>query len=66
MYRKLKGLSLKALAKAAGTSRQTVWRIENGRQEASIAMLRRLSAATGGVVTVNQLVEALSSREAAE
>jgi transcriptional regulator with XRE-family HTH domain len=55
-YRLKKGLSAEQLAKLAGTTRQTIHRIENGGQNLSLDLLRRVVAATGGKVTANDII----------
>lgn len=45
-YRKKTGVSREALAKRAGTSRQTIHRIEQGLQSPSLELVARLIAAT--------------------
>jgi transcriptional regulator with XRE-family HTH domain len=45
-YRGRKALSLSALARQVGTSKATLSRIENGRQEPSLALVAKIKAAT--------------------
>ncbi len=54
-YRKLRGLSVRGLASAAGVSSSFVSQIENGRTNASISSLRKLAVALG--VTPAELLD---------
>lgn len=49
-YRREKSLSLDDMAKLAGTSRQSIHRIEQGTQTPSMALVARLIEATRGKV----------------
>jgi len=51
-----------ALAKAAGTSRQTIHRIERGEQSPSLDLIGRLIDATGGALRADDF---MPSRERA-
>ena len=57
-YRKNLGLSLETLADVAGVDKATISRIENGKQEPSLGLIRRLTAATAGRVTANDFAAA--------
>lgn len=64
------GKSITSIAKDAGCSRMTLYRIMNG-GNTTTDQLKRISAATGGAVTVGALLEASSNvfgqpQEAAE
>jgi len=52
-YRERKGLSLAELAVEAKTTPATLSRIENGKRQPSVTLIKRLIAATGGEVTAN-------------
>src|SRR5690625_1783239 len=54
-YRELKGMSLRALAQAAGLSSSFLSQLENGRTNASVASLRKIAAALS--VTPAQLFD---------
>jgi DNA-binding XRE family transcriptional regulator len=47
-YRRERGLPLDVLARAADVSRGTISRIETGKQNPSIGLMRKLIAASGG------------------
>ena len=53
------GLTRTLLAERAGISRMTLWRLTNGEGEFSTAVLKQISKATNGAVTVTQLAAAL-------
>lgn len=55
-FRTRNGLSVEEFAKRAGTTRQTIHRIECGKQSPSMAMVSRLIAATGGAVGADAFV----------
>lgn len=55
-FRELRGLSLRALAAAAGVSSSFLSQLENGRTNASVASLRKIAAALG--VTPAHLLDA--------
>lgn len=55
-YRHEHGLSVEAMAKLADTTRQTIFRIENGGQTPSIDMAKKIIAATGGKLTGEDLI----------
>jgi len=65
-YRLAEGLSGEAVAKRAGTSRQTIHRIESGAQFPSLTLIRRLIDATGGAVTADDFLPPRAEPEAAE
>lgn len=54
-FRKLRGLSVRGLASAAGVSSSFVSQLENGRTNASVASLRKLASALG--VTPAELLD---------
>ena len=51
-------LSMSAIAQAVGTSRQTIHRIENGQQEPSVALMRKLAEATNNEVPASEILAA--------
>jgi transcriptional regulator with XRE-family HTH domain len=53
--RESRGLSQTALASKAGVSREYLWRLENGRQDPTLAVLEKLSKALR--VKVSRLVD---------
>jgi transcriptional regulator with XRE-family HTH domain len=55
-YLEREGLSQEAFALRAHTSRQTVWRILAGKGDFSLSTLRRVSDATGGLVSMADLL----------
>lgn len=55
IYAAQPGRSLAKVAKAAGCSRMTLYRLMRGEQNATIDLLKRVSAATGGEVPVSAL-----------
>ncbi len=54
-FRKLRGMSLRALANAAGVSSSFLSQLENGRTNASVSSLRKVAAALG--MTPAQLLD---------
>jgi len=50
-FRSVQGMSKAELARLAGTTRQTIHRLENGEQTPSLALLHRIREATGGAVS---------------
>lgn len=64
-YRKKHGLSMVALAAVAGTTRQTIFRVENGQQEPSVSLMRRLAKATDNKVTEDEILRACLTAGAA-
>lgn len=62
-YRSEAKLTRDALAKRAGTSRQTIHRIEVGGQTPSLNMIRKLVKASGGELSADDF---MGVREAAE
>lgn len=62
-YARQNGISMDALAKEAGTSRTTLYRIIEGEQNATVGLLQRIVNATKGEVTLASLLpKAASSR----
>lgn len=59
-FRQLHGLSLRALARAAGVSSSFLSLLENGRTNASVASLRKIAMALG--VTPAQLLDEISDK----
>jgi len=57
-YRHQYGLSLQSLAERARTTRSTLSRIEAGLIKPSFDLLDRLTAATGGEVSADAIIEA--------
>jgi transcriptional regulator with XRE-family HTH domain len=49
-------ISIAAIAEKAGVSRMTIYRLMKGEQNATIDLLTRVSAATGGKVTANDFL----------
>ena len=66
-YVALSGISVADLAKKAGVSRMTIYRLIKGEQNATISLLEQVSAATDGKVPVSALLplEAQASENAA-
>lgn len=52
------GETMTAFAKRTSTSRMTLYRLMKGEQNATIDLLRRISAATNGEVVVTDFIEA--------
>lgn len=63
VYRHQKGISLRALAKLARTSKTNLARIEMGVHRPSFDLTKRLHEATGGEVTYNDLFDAAQNVE---
>lgn len=57
IYASRSGTSLAKIAADAGCSRVTLYRLMKGEQNATIDMLKRVSAATGGEVPVSAFLE---------
>lgn len=57
-YRDRNGISLAKLAEAAGTTRQSLFRIEAGTQSPTLEMMARICAATDNEVTANDFMSA--------
>lgn len=57
-YAAAEGRSLEDIAKAADCSRMTLYRLMAGEQNATIGLLQRVSAATGGKVPVSAFLPA--------
>lgn len=60
-FRTRNDLSLDALAERIGVSKATLSRLENKKQDASSDLLRRISEATNGEVTPNDIVLPMST-----
>lgn len=58
-YRDEVGISAALLGERLGLTRQSIHRIENGRQVPSSEVLRRVETATGGKVTPNDIIKAM-------
>ncbi len=56
IYRESAALSASALAVLADTTRQTIHRIETGKQNPSLGLIRRLVGATNGAVSANDFM----------
>lgn len=56
VYSDFSGIKIAAIAAKAGCSRMTLYRLMAGKQNATIDLLRRISAATGGAVSVSDLL----------
>lgn len=54
-YARDAGISMEALAKRAETSRATLYRVMEG-ENATIDVVKRISAATGGKVSVGEII----------
>lgn len=57
-YRERHRLTMSAMAEAVGTTRQTIHRIENGQQEPSVALMRKLADATNNEVPAAEILAA--------
>lgn len=57
LYATRPGNSLAKIAVAAGCSRVTLYRLMKGEQNATIDLLKRVSAATGGEVPINAFLD---------
>lgn len=55
-YREKNGLSIAALAARVDCSRQTIWRIENGKRMATMRLIVRLVMETKGAVSANDFM----------
>lgn len=55
-YSKRTKTTVTAIAARAECSRMTLYRLMRGEQNATLDLLQRISAATGGQVTLSQLV----------
>lgn len=55
-YRERKGLSLAQLGAIVGTTAATLSRIENGKRQASVGLIKRLIAASGGELTAADFI----------
>ncbi|EXL09724.1 helix-turn-helix domain-containing protein [Aquamicrobium defluvii] len=55
-YAERTGRSFTDIAKSAGVSRMTLYRLVNGEQNARISLLEQVSAATNFEVTASQLI----------
>lgn len=55
-YRTRKGYSREKVAKDAGTTRQTVYRIEHGEQVPSLTLVGRFVALSGGELSANDFL----------
>ncbi len=64
-YRRENDLSLEVLAERVGTTRATISRIETLVREPSAEMMRKISTATNGAVTPNDLLGASQPEAAA-
>jgi transcriptional regulator with XRE-family HTH domain len=58
LYTERTGKTVSQIAKAAGCSRMTLYRLVKGEQNATIDLLQRVSAATDGAVTTSDLLPA--------
>lgn len=56
-------VSIAAIAEKAGVSRMTIYRLMKGEQNATIDLLTKVSAATGGKVPVSAFLPAPSTKE---
>lgn len=54
-YLESAGRKVSDLARASGTSRQTLYRLIKGEQEPSAALARRIKEATDGAITMDDL-----------
>ena len=57
------GKTVTAIAKEAGCSRMTLYRLINGEQNATLGLLSRISAATDGEVPVSAFLPIASEPE---
>jgi DNA-binding phage protein len=65
-FSRASGKTVMAIAKDAGCSRMTLYRLMRGEQNATIDLLQRVSAATGGEVSVSDLFPAHAPAPAEE
>lgn len=63
-FLKLPDASIRKLAKAAGISRQSMTAIAKGASTPSIETARRISNATGGVVSLQEIAEVFKRADA--
>lgn len=56
-------ISIAAIAEKAGVSRMTIYRLMKGEQNATIDLLTKVSAATGGKVPVSAFLPSATSQE---
>lgn len=56
IYRRKNGLALDAIARAAKVSRGTVSRIETGKQNPSVELMRRLIRASAGELSAQDFI----------
>jgi transcriptional regulator with XRE-family HTH domain len=56
IYRQTRELTVERAAEELGVSKATVSRIENGKQELSADLIRRIHDWSGGAVTANHLL----------
>lgn len=64
-YAEQTGKTVTAIAKEAGCSRMTLYRLINGEQNATLGLLSRISAATNGEVPVSAFLPVEPTGEAA-
>jgi transcriptional regulator with XRE-family HTH domain len=64
-FRGRAGLTVEALARQLGISKSSLSRIENGKQNPSLSLLRRINKITAGKVTANDFLPAQAERSAA-
>lgn len=55
-YREKHGLALEALARRVGRTRQSMSRIERGKQKPSLDLIDRLVSETGGAVSADDFL----------
>lgn len=55
-FRRERGLSLRQLGELVGVTAASISRIENGQQDPSSDLLRRLHEVSGGLVTPNDIL----------
>jgi len=64
-YAEKSGRGITEIAKAAGVSRMTLYRLMKGEQNATISLLERVSEATNGEVPASAFLPASSSEQGA-